>query len=243
MSNPVVVDISHYQPDPIDWVKLKDSGTIGVIHKATQGTSYVDNKLFSRASAAMKAGLCWSTYHFLEAGSIQAQMDHYLKTIDPRKGERVCIDHEEKATLAELEDAVRLILQDRPDLQITIYSGHLIKDQLGNNRSALLAERTSLWLAQYTSGTPSWPKATWPQWSLWQYTDKGSAAGINGNVDSNKWNGDPANIAAWFGPTTEVIIPPEPAPEPEVKEVLVAITQPDGVKITVTVNGEPIATG
>lgn len=244
MSNPVVIDISHWQDDPIDWAKLKANGTVGVIHKATEGTGYTDPKLFSRASAAIKAGLCWSTYHFLKAGNPTGQMDYYLKTVGPKQGERMCIDHEEKATLAELEQAVTYLKSKRPDIQITIYSGHLIKDQLGSKRSAVLAENTSLWLAQYTSGSPSWPTGTWPQWSLWQYTDKGSAAGINGSVDANKWNGDPANIAAWFG-SAGVVTPPEPVPPPEptpeVKEVLVAITQPEGVKITVTINGEPIA--
>jgi GH25 family lysozyme M1 (1,4-beta-N-acetylmuramidase) len=37
MPNPVVVDISHWNPTP-DWAKLKADGTVGVIHKATEGT-------------------------------------------------------------------------------------------------------------------------------------------------------------------------------------------------------------
>src|SRR5262245_6134005 len=94
MASPVL-DMSHYQPDPIDWARLKANGVIGIIHKATEGTGYVDNKLFSRAGAAMAAGLCWSTYHFLRPGSMKSQMDFYLSKVDPVQGERVCLDYED----------------------------------------------------------------------------------------------------------------------------------------------------
>jgi lysozyme len=213
MSNPKVIDISHYQPDPIDWQQVRAGGTIGVIHKATEGTSYVDDCLFERARAALDAGLAWATYHFLKDNNPEQQMQHYLDTVDPVIGERVCIDHEEKASLDELKQAVQYLQAKRPDLQITIYSGHTIKDQIGTGpesaHDAVLAT-TSLWLAQYTTGTPNWPENTWPQWSLWQYTDSASVSGINGNVDGNKWNGSDEALVRWFGPPSAV----DPSPEP-----------------------------
>ena len=83
-------------------------------------------------------------------------------------------------------DAVGNLLQMRPDLQVTIYSGHLIKEQLGSTKNDYLAENTSLWIAQYTTAAaPSWPTATWPLWSLWQYTDKATVDGITKPVDGN----------------------------------------------------------
>ena len=69
-----VIDLSHHNPTP-DWAKLKAAGCIGVIHKATEGTSYKDPTLYDRAKDAMAAGLKWSTYHFLRPGSMSAQMD------------------------------------------------------------------------------------------------------------------------------------------------------------------------
>lgn len=230
--NPLVIDISHHQPDPINWKQLKSSGTVGVIHKATEGDSYVDDKLFSRAAAAMNAGLCWSTYHFLRPGNMMAQMDHYLSTIDPRLGERICLDHEDdEVSLDQLCECVEYVLAQRPDLQITIYSGHLIKEQLDGGYNEVLAKNTSLWIAQYTTGTPSWPHQVWPAYSLWQYTDTGTAVGITGNVDCNEWNGSEENLPAWFGPT-EV-----PAPSGHAT-VDVAIETSKDVMISVTVNGE-----
>lgn len=242
MPNPLVIDLSHHNPTP-NWTTLKDNGTVGVIHKATEGTSYVDDQLFRRAKPAMDAGLCWSTYHFFH-GNAEAEMRHYLDTIDPRQGERVCIDHEADATLSELKAAVQYLLDVRPDLQITIYSGHTIKDQLGSSCDVFLQENTSLWIAHYTSNSaPSWPKGTWPQWSLWQYTDKASATGVSAGVDGNRWNGDPANLPKWFGPA-EAVVPepePEPTPEPEEQWIDVAITRSSPmVTVSVTLDGEVV---
>ena len=240
MANPLVVDLSHHNPTP-DWVQLKAAGTVGIIHKATEGTTFVDSELFERAREAEDAGLCWSTYHFLRKGKVKSQISHYLGTINPKYGERVCIDHESAPdgstpSLSELKQAVQGILEQRPDLQITIYSGNLIKEQLGYTADGLLAATTSLWIAHYTSNSaPEWPRGTWPTWSLWQYTDKATVVGISAPVDGDRWNGDPARLVQWFGPAVE-----EPLPIPgEGKEVLVAITQPEGVNVVVTVNGQP----
>ena len=199
----VVVDLSHWNPTP-DWAALKDSGVCGVNVKATEGTSYVDEAFHSRYGDAIAAGLAVSTYHFFKAGSVEAQMNHYLNTVKPRDGERMCIDHEEKASLAELEQAVAYMNTDSRNLQISVYSGHLIKDQLGNNRSDVLAG-TSLWIAHYTTkSAPTWPTATWPTWSLWQFTDAAKVAGISQPVDGNRFNGSSENCVKWIGPPKNV---------------------------------------
>lgn len=238
MTNPIVVDLSHWNPTP-NWGQLKAGGTVGVIHKATEGTSYVDNTLFARAKAAMAEGLCWSTYHFMRPGSIEAQMDWYLGTIKPKLGERVVLDHEDAGvSFSDLKKAVLRILQTRPDLQVTIYSGHLIKEQLGNAKDQFLADSTSLWIAQYTTASaPTWPSATWPSWSLWQYTDKATANGVSAPVDGNKWNGTQEALIQWFGPAENVPPQPEPEPVPEPPPV-VALTVPPGVIIEI--NGQEV---
>jgi lysozyme len=233
MTNPVVIDISHWNPTP-DWKALKAAGTAAVIHKATEGTGNVDGMLYNRAGPAMAAGLKWSTYHFLRPGKLPAQMDHYLRTVNPLEGERMCLDHEDAGvTLGDLEYCVKYLLDKRPDLQITIYSGHLIKEQLSGGRtSSVLAEKTSLWLAQYST-TPSWPTQVWPTWSLWQYTDKATVSGVSQPVDGDRFNGSVEQCIAWFGPADQPIpVPPEPAPpETEVSEV--NITTKGSVRVTI----------
>jgi GH25 family lysozyme M1 (1,4-beta-N-acetylmuramidase) len=239
MTNPVVVDLSHHNPTP-NWTQLKAAGTVGVIHKATEGTSYVDDTLFSRARAAMDAGLCWSTYHFLRPGDMVAQMQHYLDTVDPREGERMCLDHEDAGvSLSDLKQAVQILLDDPRKLQVTIYSGHVIEEQLGDACDQFLAENTSLWTCQYTSASaPSWCVATWPTWSLWQYTDRASVQGVSQPVDGNKWNGDEAGLIAWFGPAEAVAPEPEPEEPEEYYPIPITITMPPEQKLVV--NGQEV---
>ena len=92
-----------------------------------------------------------------------------------------------------------------------VYSGHVLKEQLDDRRDSELSQYR-LWLAQYTSGTPSWPKATFPQWWLWQYTENGKCDGIpgdsNGSLDLNKYDGTGRQlINEW-----REEVPPKPAP-------------------------------
>jgi GH25 family lysozyme M1 (1,4-beta-N-acetylmuramidase) len=84
-----------------------------------------------------------------------------------------------------------------------IYSGDLLKEQLGDRVDSELSQYR-LWLAEYTSGTPTWPQATFPQWWLWQYTERGECAGIpgnsEGNLDLNKYAGTEQQlIKEWSG--------------------------------------------
>jgi GH25 family lysozyme M1 (1,4-beta-N-acetylmuramidase) len=247
MSDPIFVDLSHWNPMP-DWAKLLAGGVTGVILKATEGTTYIDPTWRDRALDAMLAGLAVGTYHFLKAGNPAGQMNFYIAETNKVMplGSRVCIDHEEQATLAELEQAVQRIRDQRPDLQVTVYSGHLIKEQLGSVRSAILAENTSLWIAQYTTAAaPSWPKSTWPAWSLWQYTDKAKVAGTSQPVDGNRFNGSDCNALKWLQPVVEPGPDPEPEPEPEPKpdyggRVTVSISVPYGTEVTVFVNGKAV---
>lgn len=241
----VVVDLSHWN-EATDFPAAKKSGLIGIIHKATQGTTYVDDKYKNREQWARDSGLEWSTYHFLQHGNVDAQMDFYLKTINAPQGARVCLDYETESgkpspTLDDLKGAIRRIKAVRPDLQIAVYSGPLIKEHLGAKHDAELAE-TSLWLAQYTSGTPTWPTGTWPTWTLWQYSD-GSAGGqprtvpgITSPIDCNAFNGTRENCAKWF--RAEATPEPAPTPVPQDKEVKIEITAPEGVTVVISVNGD-----
>lgn len=233
MNNTIhVLDLSHWQTTP-DFPELKDVGIVGVILKATEGLTNVDQTFKPRYKAALDAGLAVSSYHFLRAGSIANQMRHYLNILDPRMGERVCLDHEdESVSLDALKQAVTILQADPRKLQVTIYSGHVIEQQLGTRRDEQLAT-TSLWMADYNS-TPTWPSATWPKWTLWQYSDKGSVPGVTGDVDVNTFNGSAEQCAKWFGPASV----PKPSPIPDPAEpIMVDLTFPMESKVTIKVNG------
>jgi lysozyme len=55
------------------------------------------------------------------------------------------------------------------------------KDYLGNPTGF---ENYPLWTASYRNDAPKLP-AGWNDYAFWQFTQSGSVAGINGNVDKN----------------------------------------------------------
>jgi lysozyme len=237
MSDTKCIDISHWQGFP-DFAKVKAAGVIAMIHKATEGTSYVDPNRAKNVSNAMAAGIACCTYHWIKPGNPKQQIAHFLATIDPVPGERMVIDYEEDGCSLEndLKPAVQALLDDPRGLQITVYSGHLLKEQLGSRRDDFLAEHTDLWLAQYTTGTPTWPTATFPKWTLWQYSETGSINGISGSaVDLNRFNGTDAELLEWIKPAAEP--GPSPSPEPALP-VHLNISAPKGVAISIGINGE-----
>lgn len=226
------IDISHWQGYP-DFDQVKAAGVIAMIHKCTEGTGYTDPNRARNCANAIRAGIKVATYHWLSHDADPGdQMRYYLNVLDPVGGERVIIDYEEDGcTLDQLKAAVEYLAADPRDLQITVYSGHLLKEQLGSKHDAFLADHTDLWLAQYTTGTPSWPTGTYSHWTLWQYSESGTMPGITGSaVDLNRYNGDDDALLTWISPRSDI-----PQPDHD-KVVTVDIAVPEGVTVKVNVN-------
>jgi lysozyme len=236
MSDVACIDISHHQDFP-DFTKVKAAGVIAMIHKATEGSSYVDPNRGRNCKNAIDAGIAVATYHWLSPDSDPAkQMQFYLDTVQPVEGERVVIDYEEDGcTLDDLHEAVTALMADPRGLKIAVYSGHLLKEQLGDDHDGLLADNTDLWLAQYTTGTPSWPKNTYPEWDLWQYSESGTINGISGSyVDLNRFNGTNEELLTWISPMGQR--PPRP-PVPQTAIVEIKTTG----DVTIVINGEVLS--
>ncbi|MGC4026242.1 MAG: glycoside hydrolase family 25 protein [Mesorhizobium sp.] len=230
------VDLSHHNTVS-DFTKVKAAGLLGIVHKATEGIGFVDSKYASREKSATAAGLAWASYHFLKHGNIASQIDHYLTTIKPEPGARVVIDYEDAAcTLDDLRAAIRRIEQSDASLQITVYAGHLLKEQLGGKNDPVLA-RTSLWIAQYNNTGPSWPSGTWPTWTAWQFTDKATIAGINPPTDGNQFNGSRENCLKWFGPASASARTAQPEPAFDPAGVTISIDARPGTPVAIVVNG------
>src|SRR5262245_30342994 len=222
----MVIDLSHWNPSDgsaIDWDKVLASGIVGVIHKATEGSSYVDDTCFERANDARDAGLLWGAYHFLRPGNMSQQAEHFVSTVGDI--DLYAADHEDSGvSLDDLKDFLKAV-DDLTGKTCVVYSGHVIKEQVGSSSDPFLADHP-LWLAQYSS-SPSWPKAIWPKWWIWQHTDQGSCPGIKGATDLNYYDGSPDELAAdWMG--EEV-----PPPAPEVAEVTIKITSSGPVTVKV----------
>jgi lysozyme len=204
------LDLSHWN-EVDSFAEVADAGVVGVLHKATEGHTYTDKTYADRMRNALDAGLKWGAYHFLKHGKAAEQMKHFLKYAELPPGSRVAIDYEDPlCTLTDLHEAVAAIAGLDSSMQICIYAGSLLKEQLGDKHDRQLA-RTSLWLAQYNANPAkiSWPKGTWKHWSLWQYTDGSvggeprAVPGVEAPMDCNQFNGEPEHCVQWFGPVEE----------------------------------------
>jgi lysozyme len=234
MPNLDFIDISHHQ-GTINWHKVAASGVLGVIMKATEGSTYIDPLYFDNCKQAMKCGLPLASYHFLKHGAVKDQMSHYLLTVEPVDGERMVIDYEdEDCDIDDLLDAVHYLLADSHRLQVTVYGASKLTDDVNAALDIGMLKQTSLWVARYSTNQPIIATRVWPTWTAWQYSDNGQIDGISEAVDLNQFNGSPENCIRWFGPAGEPA--PAPAPEPETQTVTVSITAPPDVKVVVRVN-------
>jgi len=209
MSINVVVDISHHNGN-VDLGKAQAAGIVGVIHKATQGTSMVDNMYDQNRQKAVAAGLLWGAYHFGTQADGAAQADFFLSKANADDQTLLVLDFEPNgnATMT-LNQARAFILRIK---EVTgrfpgLYSGSLIKEQLGNQLPHPLFAQCFLWLAQY-GPAPTHIPATWPAWTMWQYTDGNvgpqphTVDGI-GNCDRDQFNGTLEQLQQLWGVATE----------------------------------------
>lgn len=202
----VVVDLSHHNR-VADFNAVKSDGIVGVIHKATQGFRYTDPKYQSRRSKALDVGLLWGAYHFGVGGDGVSQAEHFLSVVNPGPHDLLVLDLEDNPTgstmtiddAEEFVDHIYGVVGRWPGL----YTGHYIKEKLGNRTDTLLAN-CWFWLAQY--GTRASVPPAWSTWTVWQYTDGAvgpephSVEGI-GHCDRDKFNGDVDALRRLWGYT------------------------------------------
>jgi lysozyme len=226
-----VIDLSHHNVIPESLQKAKEWGVYGVIHKATESTTFSDPKLGARYRLAKQAGMLWGIYHFIRPGSVEAQVRYFLKyaasqdAVDTRT--LFVLDFEDKKV--SLDDCLLFLqmLEREANCQPIIYSGHDLKEKMAD-RPLMELTKYRLWVAQY-GPTVKLPVG-WDRYFLWQYTDTGQVPGITPPTDLNKFDGDPIELeAAWTGGW------PEPAPTPPNPpgEKVVRVSVPKGMKVVI----------
>lgn len=185
----VIVDLSHHNGN-VDLAQAKAAGIVGVLHKATQGTGFVDPMYAGNRAKAQVAGLLWGAYHFGVGEDGVEQADFFLKTVQPSPRDLVVLDFETNPqgpnmTLDQARAFVSRIVEKLGRFP-GFYSGFFIKELLGAQSDPVLS-KCWFWLSQYTP-TAVVP-VNWPSWTMWQYTDGGQIPGI-GRCDRNMFNGD-----------------------------------------------------
>lgn len=199
---PIVIDLSHHNVVPVGFGDTMNSGIIGVIHKATEGVSYQDDKVDSREYLCREVGMLFGLYHFIRPGNITQQIDNFLEVYERynRNDILLALDYEDAGV--SLDDCVNWLkgVESSSGKKPVIYSGHVLKDMLKGNQHPTLNEGNyPLWLAQY--GDKATLPPGWSKYWLWQYTDKGTVPGVTPPTDLNA--GDASVVRAFWVPNAK----------------------------------------
>jgi lysozyme len=198
-----IIDVSHHNGTSLDFVAASNAGIAAVIHKGSQGTSYADPRLTANKTAILAAGLLFGAYHFGDGSDGGQQAQFYLSTVRPQPNELIALDFEGNTagpsmTLEEARAFVSVIRNSIGKWPV-LYAGHYLKDQLGQQPDAVLAN-CPLWIAQYGPAVVLPPG--WNKWSLWQYTDgmvgtPPAVPGI-GHCDQERFDETAQTLAAFW---------------------------------------------
>ena len=204
-----VVDLYH-DDQVTSFADAAAAGTWGIIHKATTGGTGHDAMYATRRPQALAAGLLWGAYHWGTAHEpVSDQVDNFLNIAQPDENTLVALDYEKtegnQMTLDQAREFLTLIEQ-RLGRKAVLYSGGLIKEQLGSTIDPFFGSHR-LWLAQYATLSPTVQKS-WDTFWLWQYTDSvagtppnhmpGIPGDANGNLDCNSYLGTREQLAAQW---------------------------------------------
>jgi len=201
-----VIDISHHNGKSLDFRRARADGIIGVIHKASQGTSGRDPMYAVNRAKAREAGLLWGAYHFATGSDGARQAANFLDAVGDARDVLLALDLElnPAGPSMDLAGAHAFVVHvfERTGRFPGLYSGHSIKELLGSRKDPILAN-CWLWLAQY--GPRAVVPRNWPTWTLWQHTDgqvggePKSVQGI-GPCDRSRFKGSEANLRKlWRG--------------------------------------------
>jgi lysozyme len=197
----VVVDVSHHNSIS-SWSKVKASGVVAVIHKATEGNSYQDKTYPDRKKKALEAGLLWGSYHFSSGGNSITQVENYLTFAAPQDSELICLDFEpsfdgHNMTYDGMIAFVKAI-KDALGRYPLVYGGSLLREATAGKQDDPVLKNCPLWYARYSNSPIGLPDP-WKDWTLWQYTDGNfgqdphMVTGI-GNCDRDTYNGSLASL-------------------------------------------------
>jgi lysozyme len=237
--NRKVLDISHWNTVS-DWAAVKNAGVIGIIHKATEGTSYKDPNYDGARKAAQSVGLMWGAYHFANGSDPKKQADFFLGVADLDNNFLYALDWEDDPggdtmTGGQARTFIEHLEKNIGEKRTVIYSGNTAKEALGSYKDTFFGARR-LWLAQYS--TDPKPQVSWDDWWLWQYSDGQNGPqphgcpGVSGDVDTNSYDGNDHQLRIEW-PNGKIAPVPPPVPVPAVAAVNMKLAATGNVVVTI----------
>lgn len=184
------MDISHYQGD-VSWRAIAENSDVRFVYiKATEGSTYSDPNFEKNWKGASSNGITVGAYHFYVLTSTGAdQANNFIDVVPKKKGTLPpAIDIETNVTSqsnfkSQLADYVSLIRKhygQKPVFYVPTKVYNLIYDDY---------KGYDFWIID-VSGSPSVKG-----WTFWQYSDKGTLAGVTGSVDLDQYRGSRWNFS------------------------------------------------
>lgn len=205
------IDVSHVQ-GTIDWPTVAGAGVGFAFAKATEGTTFTDSKFAANWFGMKAAGIARGAYHFFHpAMDAAAQAAHFLAVLASANGGSAQLAPGDLPPVIDLEwvkDAMPAPTEYAADVQ-----AFLDAVEAGTGRAPMIYTDASfwnefaasdafgrypLWVAEYGAHAPKLP-AGWDQYTIWQNSSNGKAAGIATPVDLDVFNGSPEEMQQLAG--------------------------------------------
>ncbi|MCL1701640.1 GH25 family lysozyme [Lysinibacillus sp. Bpr_S20] len=192
-----IIDISHHQGD-IDWSKASKEVDLAII-RTQYGTSTIDRKYVRNISDCKKFKIPFGVYiyvTFTNKSTALAQAKDFYNRAQGYNPLFYVVDVEESfgANAKNIQEGTQAFIDylKGKGVKVGLYTGHHFYEPYGMNK---ITNYDFLWIPRYSTTSAPGLKPKYPC-DLWQFTEKGTVAGIKGNVDLNMING--SKPLSWF---------------------------------------------
>lgn len=226
---PAAYDVSRYV-DIQDFTKI-DPRPRMMGTKATEGTTYKDPRFIEYMAGMRQIGCARLCYHFhRKANNPTTQARHFVDTVAPYIDDDtlLALDLEEGGeTAAQIIAWFQYVMSVLPNNQVILYSRQLLLDSIPmTTAQRTFMKQIPIWTAGYPSNPDLYDSVPafyvpdqdkfGPVW-MWQYSEDGIVAGIQGKTDLN-----------WMAPALLDIIGGVKPPEEEPMKYVKGITNATG---------------
>lgn len=212
------IDVSAFQGD-IDWNEVSDkTGVLYTLVRASYGLE-TDEKFKRNWDALEDKCILRAPYHFFveaidpveqakslydrlkEHGALDSELPVVADIERASAKEEICGNAARAADfikrafqfIAAFEKAAEKD-QDRP---MMVYTSSDFWNCLPTSKE--MSSIRDLWIAEYTDAAAPHIPNGWTDWHFWQFYNKGKAAGVKGNVDADRFNGNGAALLKFAG--------------------------------------------
>lgn len=187
------IDVSRHQGE-IDWKMLanknpRQAPVAFAYMKATEGSDHKDKRFDENWAGARENGFMRGAYHYFSTHSTGlAQANMFIRTVETQEGDLPpMVDVEEKPGdktqfMQELKIFISKV-QEHYGVKPIIYTYKKYKNRYLTDR---FFDNYPTWIAHYYVDSLTVDK----NWTIWQYSDRGTLPGIERDVDINIFNGE-----------------------------------------------------